>query len=79
MASFLVSQSILYGLAAVKSGIEEDDVVAMQLGAHDVSELTERQQAYIDKIKAKLAQVYPYFWLAQASHKSDCRVLRGLT
>lgn len=43
--------------AAVKKGIDEDDIVAMQLGAHDVSELTERQQAYVAKIKSKLAQV----------------------
>lgn len=43
--------------AAVKQGVDEDDIVAMQLGAQDVSQLTERQQAYIDKIKSKLAQV----------------------
>ena len=41
----------------MERGISEDDIVAMQLGAPDVSGLTQRQQAYVDKITLKLSQV----------------------
>ena len=44
-------------LAAVQKGVDENDVVAMQLGASDAKSLTEKQQFYLDKIKAKLAKV----------------------
>lgn len=37
--------------------MDEDDVVAMQMGARDARSLTEKQSFYLDKIKAKLAQV----------------------
>ncbi len=49
-------------LAALELGIDEDDVVAMQLGASDVSKLSEVQQVYVDKIKTKLAQVHSSSW-----------------
>lgn len=48
---------ISYILAAVQRGMDEDDVVAMQMGARDARSLTEKQTFYLDKIKAKLAQV----------------------
>ena len=32
-------------------------MVAMQMGARDARSLTEKQSFYLDKIKAKLAQV----------------------
>lgn len=44
-------------LTAVQRGVDEDDVVAMQLGATDKKGLTEKQQFYLDKIKTKLAKV----------------------
>ncbi len=37
--------------------MDENDVVAMQMGARDARSLTEKQSFYLDKIKAKLAQV----------------------
>ena len=43
--------------AGLKEGIEEDDLVAKELGKDKVEELTDVQQKYKDKIKARLAQV----------------------
>ena len=37
--------------------MDENDVVAMQMGAQDARSLTKKQSFYLDKIKAKLAQV----------------------
>ena len=39
-------------------GIDEDDIAAMQLGATDATGLTKKQQYYLDKVKAKLAEVH---------------------
>jgi len=40
----------------VERGMDEDDVAAMQLGATDATGLTKKQQYYLDKVKAKLAE-----------------------
>ena len=45
-------------LAGLERGIDEDDVAAMQLGATDATGLTKKQQYYLDKVKAKLAEVH---------------------
>lgn len=43
--------------AGLKEGIDEDDLVAKELGKDKVEQLTDVQQKYKDKIKARLAQV----------------------
>ena len=43
--------------AGVESGLNGDDIIAWQLGASDYSKLTQTQQEYVDKIKAKLSEV----------------------
>ena len=43
--------------AGLREGIDEDDLVAKELGKDKIEELTDVQQQYKDKIKARLAQV----------------------
>ena len=43
--------------AGLKEGIDEDDLVAKELGKDKIEQLTDVQQKYKDKIKARLAQV----------------------
>ena len=45
-------------MAGLERGIDEDDIAAMQLGATDATGLTKKQQYYLDKVKAKLAEVH---------------------
>lgn len=41
----------------VRRGIDEDDLVAVQLGKAKAAQLTDVQQKYKDRLKEKLAQV----------------------
>ena len=43
--------------AGLKEGFDEDDLVAKELGKDKIEQLTDVQQKYKDKIKARLAQV----------------------
>ncbi len=45
--------------AGIKQGIDEDQLVAMELGADSPQELSDLAKTYKDKIKAKLKQVGP--------------------
>jgi hypothetical protein len=44
-------------LAGIEQGMDEDECAAMQLGAIDATGLTKEQRYYLDKVKAKLAEV----------------------
>lgn len=51
--------------AGIREGIDEDDLVAVQLGKAKAAQLSEVQQKYKDKVKQKLAEVaYSNFDLA---------------
>ena len=41
----------------LESGMDGDDIIAWQLGATEYSKLSQKQQEYVDKIKAKLQDV----------------------
>ena len=43
--------------AGVRQGIDEDDLVALQLGKAKADQLSEVQKKYRDKLKQKLAEV----------------------
>lgn len=43
--------------AGIREGIDEDDLVAVQLGKAKAAQLSEVQQKYKDKVKQKLAEV----------------------
>ena len=43
--------------AGIRQGIDEDDLVAVQLGKAKAAQLTDVQQKYKDRLKEKLAQV----------------------
>ena len=49
--------NLLSGGSGVRKGIDEDDLVALQLGKTRSEELTQVQQKYKDKLKQKLAEV----------------------
>ena len=44
-------------LPGVRQGIDEDDLVALQLGKAKADQLSEVQKKYRDKLKQKLAEV----------------------
>lgn len=44
-------------LVGIRQGIDEDDLVAVQLGKAKAAQLTDVQQKYKDRLKEKLAQV----------------------
>ena len=46
-------------IEGLKAGVDEDDLVAQELGVPKAAELSDLQQRYKDQIKAKLAQVTP--------------------
>jgi hypothetical protein len=41
----------------MENGLREDELVAMELGANALADLTEVQQQYVEKVKEKLAKV----------------------
>jgi hypothetical protein len=45
------------GAAGLEQGLEEDFLVAVELGATSREQLTDAQLEYVDKIKAKLVKV----------------------
>lgn len=57
--SMLKSGTIFHDSACVglEQGLEEDFLVAVELGATSLDQLSEAQLDYVDKIKAKLLQV----------------------
>lgn len=47
-----------FGSAGIRQGIDEDDLIAAQLGKAKAEQLSDVQQKYKDKIKQRLAEVY---------------------
>ncbi len=47
--------------AGLKAGVDEDDLVAFELGLADASQMTNVQERYKDRIKKKLQEVVVTF------------------
>ena len=67
-------------IQGLKAGVDEDDLVAQELGVSKAAELSDVQQRYKDQIRAKLAQVTPMHLFRVRSHclDSSARTLPGL-
>lgn len=53
-----IRRLFVFAYAGVRKGIDEDDLVALQLGKARAQELSMVQQKYKDKLKQRLIEVH---------------------